>query len=87
MDRKSIIGLLLIGAILIGWMFLTKPSPEQLAKQKAQYQADSTAQYNSAEQAKKEVLLSTRRPIPTASGPSLAPVRGRRGRGRTKMPR
>ena len=54
MDRKSIIGLFLIGAILIGWMFLTKPSAEQLAKQKEQFQADSTAQYTAAEKTKKD---------------------------------
>ncbi|MFL5765648.1 MAG: membrane protein insertase YidC [Bacteroidia bacterium] len=45
MDRKSIIGLLLIGAILIVWMVINKPSAEQLAQQKAQHIADSTAQY------------------------------------------
>jgi YidC/Oxa1 family membrane protein insertase len=45
MDRKSIIGLLLIGAILIAWMIINKPSAADLAKQKAQHIADSTAQY------------------------------------------
>lgn len=42
MDKNSIIGLLLIGGILIGWMLLTKPSEEQLAAQ--QRYNDSIAQ-------------------------------------------
>src|SRR5438477_87267 len=66
MDRKSIIGLLLIGAILIGWMFITKPSPEQLAKQKAQYQADSTAQFAAAEKAKKDAALAVAKTLSSA---------------------
>ena len=34
MDKNSIIGLLVIGGILIGWLYLSSPSKEQLAKQK-----------------------------------------------------
>ncbi len=48
MDKKSIIGLLLIGGILIGWMLLTKPTAEQLAKQ--QQQKDSVLKYEEAQQ-------------------------------------
>ena len=66
MDRKSIIGLLLIGAILIGWMFLTKPSPEQLAIQKAKYQTDSIAQYDSLEKAKNDAKLVTAKTLSSA---------------------
>jgi len=50
MDRNSIIGLLLIGGILIGWLVLSQPSAEELAKQKAV--ADSTAQYIETQKAK-----------------------------------
>ncbi|MES2591946.1 MAG: membrane protein insertase YidC [Bacteroidota bacterium] len=51
MDKNSIFGLLIIGAILIGWMFLTKPSPEELAKQQQQH--DSIVHFQEqAEQAK-----------------------------------
>ncbi len=42
MDKNSIIGLLIIGGILIGWMFLTKPTQQELAIQ--QHQHDSIAQ-------------------------------------------
>ncbi len=56
MDKNSIIGLLLIGGILIGWMFLTKPSPEELANQIKQHQIDSTAQFNQAIKTKANVL-------------------------------
>lgn len=34
MDKNSIIGLLLIGGIIIGWLALNQPSKEQLARQK-----------------------------------------------------
>lgn len=30
MDRNTVIGLLVIGALLVGYMFLTKPTPEQI---------------------------------------------------------
>jgi YidC/Oxa1 family membrane protein insertase len=42
MDKNSIFGLVIIAGILIGWMFLTKPSAEELAKQKQLH--DSIAQ-------------------------------------------
>lgn len=41
MDKNSIIGLLLIGGILIGYTWLTKPSEEEL---KAMKTRDSIAQ-------------------------------------------
>ena len=41
MDKKSFIGLLLIGAILIGWSFFMSPSKQELAKQ--QHYKDSVA--------------------------------------------
>jgi YidC/Oxa1 family membrane protein insertase len=66
MDRKSIIGLLLIGAILIGWMFYAKPSPEELAKQKAQYQADSIAQYKATEKIKKDAAAAPTKELAAA---------------------
>jgi YidC/Oxa1 family membrane protein insertase len=54
MDKNSIIGLVVIAGILIGWMLLTKPSAEELAKQ--QYIHDSIAQVEAlAEKAKADV--------------------------------
>jgi len=43
MDKNSVIGLLLIGSILVGWMFLSKPSAEEIAKRKQQQ--DSILKY------------------------------------------
>jgi YidC/Oxa1 family membrane protein insertase len=43
MDKNSILGLLLIGGILIGWLVMSQPSKEELAKQ--QLTADSLANY------------------------------------------
>src|ERR1019366_2583443 len=34
MDKNSIIGLVLITAIMLGWLFLSKPKPEEVARQK-----------------------------------------------------
>src|SRR5437868_3895506 len=34
MDRNSITGILLIAAIMLGWMYFSAPSAEDLAKQK-----------------------------------------------------
>ncbi len=50
MDRNSVIGLVLIGAILVGMMFWNKPSAEQQAKLK--HLQDSVLQYDSAQKAK-----------------------------------
>ncbi len=54
MDKKSIIGLLLIGGILIGWMYLARPTPEELAKKRAQFVTDSTAEFNSTAKVKND---------------------------------
>jgi YidC/Oxa1 family membrane protein insertase len=50
MDKNSIFGLLLIGGILIGWMYLSQPSKEELAKQ--QHFHDSIAQFEETKLAK-----------------------------------
>ena len=57
MDKNSIIGLLVIGAILIGWMFLTKPSQEELARQQQLH--DSVVQFDSQAQKQKTDAAST----------------------------
>lgn len=71
MDRNSIIGLLLIGGILIGWLVLSQPSAEELAKQKAV--ADSTAQYIETEKAK-AAADSVAKIVINPDSTSLAPV-------------
>lgn len=45
MDKKTIVGLLLIGAILVGWWLMLKPSAEEIEreKQRAQHIRDSIA--------------------------------------------
>jgi YidC/Oxa1 family membrane protein insertase len=52
MDRNSIIGLLLIGGILVGWMFLAQPNAAEKAK--LQHAQDSIAKYTLTLQAKEE---------------------------------
>jgi YidC/Oxa1 family membrane protein insertase len=54
MDKKSIIGLLLIGGILIGWMYLARPTPEELAIKRAQFVTDSTAEFNATVKVKND---------------------------------
>lgn len=43
MDRNSIIGILLIGIILIGYQYFNMPGAEEIAKRKAQMRSDSVA--------------------------------------------
>lgn len=69
MDKKSITGLLLIGAILIGWMVLSQPSAEELAKRKEQYIADSVAQYKTNEKIAKETVAKVVQPAVVAGIP------------------
>lgn len=58
MDKNSIIGLVVIAGILIGWMMLMKPSSEEIARQ--QQIRDSIAQVEAlAEKAKADVLSET----------------------------
>ncbi len=56
MDRNSILGLVLIGGILIGWLLLNGPSSEELKKQKQK--RDSLAQVDAMERAKAEAQSS-----------------------------
>ncbi len=51
MDKNAITGLLLIGAILIGWQYFMSPSEEELAVQKAQQDSLALVESKSAEQA------------------------------------
>lgn len=55
MDRKSIIGILLIFVILIGWQYLMKPSEEEIAAQ--QQRRDSIAQVEAQRAAEQQRLL------------------------------
>ncbi len=57
MDRNSIIGLLLIGGILIGWLVMSQPTKEELAQK--QRLTDSIAQYEEAQKVKNEAVAST----------------------------
>ena len=62
MDRNTIIGLILIGAILIGYSVLTKPSREEIAER--QRIADSIRIAQTAELLEKEKEV----PLPVDSG-------------------
>ena len=52
MDKKSITGLVLIGAILIGWMLMSQPTAEEIAKRKEQHITDSIAQFKTNDKIK-----------------------------------
>jgi YidC/Oxa1 family membrane protein insertase len=69
MDKKSIIGLLLIGAILIGWMIMSQPSAEEIAQKKEQQIADSIAQFKTDAKAKNETAVKNDKVIPAFVGP------------------
>lgn len=68
MDKNSIVGLLIIGGILIGWLYLSQPSKEQLAKQK--FQHDSIALFEQS-QLVKQSLTPTKNDI---TGSAVAPL-------------
>jgi YidC/Oxa1 family membrane protein insertase len=55
MDRNSILGLVLIGGILIGWLFLNQPSEQD--RKKAQLKQDSLRHVESVERAKVEAAI------------------------------
>ena len=55
MDKNSILGLVLIGGILIGWLILNGPSNEELKKQKQRN--DSLAKVEMAERAKVDAAI------------------------------
>jgi YidC/Oxa1 family membrane protein insertase len=68
MDRNSIIGIIIIAGILIGYTFLTKPSREEIAQQK--HIADSIRIVES----QKEVPAATFDSLPKQSEvPALQP--------------
>lgn len=69
MDKKSIIGLVLIGAILITWMVLSQPSAKELAEKKAQITADSIAQFKTDEKIKNSTVQKTEKPAVIAGIP------------------
>src|ERR1700756_4560623 len=52
MDRNSLLGLLLIGSILIGWLYLNKPSEAEVKRQKQI--KDSIAQVDTIQKSKAE---------------------------------
>lgn len=70
MDRNSIIGLLLIGGILVGWMFYAQPSAQEKAK--LQHAQDSAAHYAIAEKAKTEALQHAAQSEKPGTGESAA---------------
>jgi YidC/Oxa1 family membrane protein insertase len=69
MDKKSITGLVLIGAILIGWMLLSQPSAEEIAKRKEQHTVDSIAQYKTDEKLKSGTVEKAEKPVVVAGSP------------------
>ncbi len=69
MDKKSITGLLLIGAILIGWMVMSQPSADELAKRREQFVTDSIAQFKTNEKIKEQTVTKVEKPTVVAGIP------------------
>lgn len=67
MDKNSTIGLVIIGAILMGWMYWMSPSPEQAEKQKKQMDSLALVQQKQAE-IKKQTIA----PKVEISSPNIA---------------
>ena len=68
MDKNTITGLVLIGILLVGFSFLSRPSEEQIAAQKKYY--DSIAlvqQQEEALKAKTEAALANKPILPPCS--------------------
>ncbi len=61
LDINSIIGFVLIFGILLGWMYLRQPTPEELEAQKAQQEQLEAAQ-KEEEQEKEAPVITTARP-------------------------
>ena len=62
MDKNTIIGLVLIGVLLVGFSFLSRPSQEQLEAQQHYYDSIAQVQQREAElQAKQEAALENER--------------------------
>lgn len=55
LDINSIIGFVLIFAILLGWMYLRQPTEEELAAQKAQQEQAEATKQDSLQKVEKEV--------------------------------
>jgi len=56
-DTNSLIGFLLLGAIMIWYLYTNQPTPEELAKQKTEQRLDSINKANALEQQKNTVQL------------------------------
>jgi YidC/Oxa1 family membrane protein insertase len=72
MDRNSIIGLLLIGGIIIGWLAWNQPSKEQLARQKFVQDSIALVEKNNVLQAQTQKAQQTAsNKLPAASNDSI----------------
>ncbi len=72
MDKNTITGLVLIGVLLVGFSFLTRPSEEQLAAQKRYYDSIAAVQQQEAAlKAKTEAALANEKETTHADSASL----------------
>lgn len=72
MDKNTITGLVLIGILLVGFSFLTRPSEEQLAAQQRYYDSIATVQKQEAElKAKTEAALANEKGENTVDSATL----------------
>ena len=57
MDKNTLLGLLMMGAVILGFMWLNQPSEEELARQRQAQAELAAAQQNAIEQAQQNELL------------------------------
>lgn len=57
MDKNTLLGLLMMGAVIFGFMWLNQPSEEELARQRQAQSELAAAQQNAIEQAQQNELL------------------------------
>jgi YidC/Oxa1 family membrane protein insertase len=57
MDKNTLLGLLMMGAVIFGFMWLNQPSEEELARQRQAQAELAAAQQNAIEQAQQNELL------------------------------
>ena len=75
MDKNTITGLVLIGILLVGFSFLSRPSEEQIAAQKKYYDSIAVVQQQQeALKAKTEAQRLQQIPLPCSSTRCMEPT-------------
>jgi YidC/Oxa1 family membrane protein insertase len=76
MDKNSIIGLVVIGVLLVGYMFITKPSKEELAEMKRKQDSIAMVEHrkDSLDKKQKEIVEAQQDSIAKTQSDSIAVI-------------